>query len=146
MSCCRKFTRRAAIGLLALGTFPSSSNPLLAIQTRPHRDRKSLDELLISVFSETCQQFPFFDSCRGLGDKNNGCLDTLKMNTDALYRAGNSATYIQGVVKHNISSLIRKDFQESNVVVVNGWVLSKTESAICAIIGEEMKKSQKYWR
>ena len=71
------------------------------------------------------------------------------MNTDALYRAGNSATYIQGVVKHNISNLIRKDFQESNVVVVNGRVLSKTERAICAIIGEGMKaknKSQKYWR
>jgi hypothetical protein len=62
------------------------------------------------------------------------------MNTEALFGAGHSATYIQDVVKRDISNLIRNDFQESNVVVVNGWVLSKTETAICAIIGEKISR------
>jgi len=139
MSDCRKFTRRAAIGLLALGTFPSSSSALLALQTHPQRDRKSLDEHLTSVFSETCRQLPFFDSCSDLDDKNKKRLDAVKINTEALYRAGHSAIYIQDVIRHSVSNLIGKDFRENNIVVVNGWVLSQTETTIYSIINEKMK-------
>jgi hypothetical protein len=136
MSRCRKFTRRAAIGLLTFGSLPSTSRPLPAFHIPPQCDGKSLEGLLTSIFLQTYQQLPFFDSCRGVDDENNKCLDTLKMNIEALIRAGHSAIYIQDVVKHNISNLIWNDFQESNVVVVDGWVLSKIETAICSVISK----------
>src|SRR5262245_34910658 len=129
------FTRRAAIGAFVLGALPCSSSSLLAAHDRQQRDRKSLDEILTSVFSETYQQLPFFDDCRRIGE----CLNAVKMNAEALYREGYCETYIQAEIKRNVSFLICKDFRESNVLVINGWVLSRTEAAICTIIGEKTK-------
>ena len=137
MSRCRIFTRRDAIGVLVLGALPCSSSALLAAHERQQRDRKSLDEILTSVFYETYQQLLFFDDCRGIGEDK--CLNAVKMNADALYREGYCETYIQAEIKRNVSFLICKDFQESNVLVIKGWVLSRTEAAICAIIGEKTK-------
>ena len=85
MSYGRTFTRRTAVGLLALSTVPCSSSPLLAAHLRQQRDRKSLDEILTSIFSETYQQLPFYDSCRGLSDET--CLDAVNVRLEALYRA-----------------------------------------------------------
>ena len=137
MSRCRTFSRRAALGVFALSTLPCSSTPRLAAQIRQQHDRKSPAELLTLIFSRTWQQRPFYDDCRDLADDK--CLEAVITNTEALYRAGYSEDYIQDQVNRNVSALICKDFQEGNVRTVNGWVLSRTEAAICALINEEIK-------
>jgi hypothetical protein len=137
MSRRRTFTRRAALGLFALSTAPCLSSPRLAAHIRQQHDRKLPAEILTLVFSRTWQQRPFYDDCHDLADDK--CLEAVLTNTEALYRAGYSEDYIQDQLNRNVSILICKDFQESNVRGINGWILSRTEAAICALINEEIK-------
>jgi hypothetical protein len=97
-------------------------------------ERRALDAL--------SRLFTDGDAIRGVGRVCRGCVDVPTVGAvagDLGTTVGNLATLDRATLRRRVDRRIRADFAAGRVVSVDGWVLSRTEARLYALVNRAQR-------
>jgi hypothetical protein len=124
------FGRRRMLAILAASCAWFGVPGLRVLSGSGAADAAPLSPTLAGLFTDRC-------SAEAVGAAYLRSVDDAEARPEWLVRSilgDGPATMDQAELKRVIGTRIRRDFTENAVVMVDGWMLSRTEARLCALI------------